>query len=68
MVAGFGAYGVTSGQSTFFCKYKYVVMNTLSEEFELELKSSDVDDTSKIIPIYFEGDLIEVPAGSDFVI
>ena len=68
MVAGFGAYGITSGQSSFFVKYKYVVMNTPSEEFEVEIKSSEVDETTKIANIFFEGDLIEVPAGSDFVI
>lgn len=68
MVAGFGAYGITSGQSSFFVKYKYVVMNTPSEEFEVEIKASEVDETTKIANIFFEGDLIEVPAGSDFVI
>lgn len=25
MVAGFGVYGLTSGQSNFFCRYKYIV-------------------------------------------
>ena len=68
MVAGFGAYGITSGQTSFFVKYKYVVMNTPSEEIEVEIKSADVDEQTKIAPIYFEGDLIEVPAGTDFVI
>ena len=68
MVAGFGTYGITSGQSSFFCKYKYIVMNTPSEEFEVEIKSSDVDETTKVAPIYFEEDLVEVPAGTDIVI
>lgn len=39
-----------------------------SEEFEVEIKASEVDETTKIANIFFEGDLIEVPAGSDFVI
>jgi hypothetical protein len=34
MVAGFGVYGITSGQSSFFVRYKYVVMNTPSDEIE----------------------------------
>jgi hypothetical protein len=34
MVAGFGVYGLTSGQNNFFVKYKYVLQNTPSEEFE----------------------------------
>ena len=45
-----------------------MVNNTPSEEFEVELKSSDVDETTKIASIYFDEDLIEVPAGTDFVI
>ena len=68
MVAGFGTYGVTSGQSNFFCRYKYVVQNTPSEEIEVELKSSDLDEQTKTIPIMFDGDLIEVAAGTDFTI
>jgi hypothetical protein len=32
MVAGFGVYGLTSGQQNFFCKYKYVAQNNPSEE------------------------------------
>ena len=43
-------------------------MNTPSEEFEVEIKANEVDETTKIANIFFEGDLIEVPAGSDFVI
>ena len=68
MVAGFGVYGITSGQNTFFVKYKYVVMNTPSDEFDTEIKSTDVDDTSKIAQVMFEGDLVEVPAGTDITI
>jgi hypothetical protein len=34
MVAGFGVYGITSGQNSFFVRYKYVLMNTPSEEIE----------------------------------
>jgi len=44
MVAGFGVYGVTSGQSNFFCRYKYIIMNTASEEFEVEILSTEVDE------------------------
>ena len=68
MVAGFGVYGITSGQNTFFAKYKYIVMNTPSEDFDTEIKSTDIDETTKIAPVLFEGDLIEVPAGTDFTI
>lgn len=60
MVSGFGTYGITSGQSTFFCRYKYIVANTSSEEVEVEVRSSDVDETTKVAPIYFEDDLVEV--------
>ena len=37
MVAGFGVYGLTSGQNSFFCKYKYVNNNNPSDEMEVEI-------------------------------
>jgi hypothetical protein len=32
------------------------------------MKSSEVDETSKIATIFFPGDMVEVPAGTDFTI
>jgi PHR domain len=43
-------------------------MNTASEEFELEINNTDVDEQTKIMPITFEGDMIEVGAGVDFTV
>lgn len=68
MVAGFGIYGLTSGQGNCFVRYKYVVMNTPSEEVELEINAAEVDETTKIMPIMFDGDMIEVGAGVDFTV
>ncbi len=68
MVAGFGVYGVTSGQQSFFCKYKYVVSNNPSEEFEKEITANEVDEQSKIHTILFDGEMVEVPAGTDFTV
>ena len=44
MVAGFGVYGLTSGQASFFVRYKYVVQNTPSDEYEVEVMSTEVDE------------------------
>jgi hypothetical protein len=44
MVAGFGIYGLTSGQSNFFVRYKYVLLNTPSDEYEVEVQSTEVDE------------------------
>lgn len=30
--------------------------------------STEIDDASKIYPVMFEGDMVEVPAGTDFAI
>jgi hypothetical protein len=30
--------------------------------------STEIDDTSKIYPVMFEGDMVEVPAGTDLVV
>ena len=49
-------------------RYKYVVQNTASDEVEQEIMSSEVDETLKIYPLMFEGDMIEVPAGTDFTV
>ena len=68
MVCGFGIYGLTSGQQNYFVRYKYVVQNTASDEVEQEIMSSEVDETLKIYPLMFEGDMIEVPAGTDFTV
>jgi hypothetical protein len=68
MVAGFGVYGLTSGQQNFFVRYKYVVQNTPSDEIELEVMSTEIDETTKVFPVMLEGDMVEVPAGTDFVI
>lgn len=66
MVAGFGVYGLTSGQNNFFCKYKYVVGTTPSEELETEITSNEIDETTKIYTVMFDGEMVEVPAGTDF--
>ena len=63
MVAGFGVYGLTSGQSSFFCRYKYVVQNTPSDEYEVEVMCTEIDETTKIYGVMFEGDMVEVAAG-----
>ena len=68
MVAVFGTYGLTSGQGNFFVRYKYVVQNSPSDEVEVEVMSTEVDETTKIYPVMFDGDMIEVPAGTDFTI
>jgi hypothetical protein len=68
MVAGFGAYGLTSGQQNYFVRYKYVVQNAPSDEFVVEISSNEVDEQLKIYPLMFEGEMIEVPAGTDFTI
>jgi len=44
MVSGFGVYGLTSGQQNFTVRYKYVVMNTPSEEIEAEVNNAEVDE------------------------
>lgn len=43
-------------------------MNTSSDEIEQEVRSSEVDEQTKVLPIMFPGDLIEVPAGTDITI
>eukprot|EP00347_Sterkiella_histriomuscorum_P014554 403360432 len=68
MVAGFGTYGLTSGQQNFFVRYKYLLQNVASEENVVEVMSSEIDDQTKIYPIMFEGDMLEVPAGTDLTI
>jgi hypothetical protein len=49
-------------------RYKYIVQNTPSEEIEVEVMSSEVDDQTKVYPVMFEGDMVEVPAGTDITI
>lgn len=44
------------------------MQNTPSDEFEVEVMSTEIDETSKIFPVMFEGDMVEVPAGTDLVI
>ena len=68
MVAGFGVYGLTSGQQNFFCKYKYVVQNNPSEEIEIEITYYEIDEQTKIFKIIFDGEMVEVPAGTDFTV
>ncbi len=68
MVAGFGVYGLTSGQGSFLCRYKYVVMNTSSDEIEVEVMQSEVDEQTKIYPIMFDGEMVEVQAGVDLTV
>jgi hypothetical protein len=68
MVAGFGIYGLTSGQTNFFCRYKYIVGTTPSDEFETEITSNEVDEQTKIYTIMFDGEMVEVPGGTDITI
>mmetsp|Transcript_8327 Transcript_8327/g.7717 ORF Transcript_8327/g.7717 Transcript_8327/m.7717 type:complete len:98 (-) Transcript_8327:128-421(-) len=68
MVSGFGVYGITSGQQNFFLKYKYVIMNSPSDEHEVEMMISEMNDQTKVYTVMLEGDMIEVPAGMDFTI
>lgn len=49
-------------------KYKYVVMNTASDEMEIEVNNADVDEQTKVYEISFDNELIEVPAGADFTV
>ena len=44
MVAGFGVYGLISGPASYFVRYKYIVMNSPSDEIEVEVMSSEVDE------------------------
>lgn len=44
MVAGFGAYGLTSGQSNLFVRYKYIVQNSPSDEYVVEISNNEVDE------------------------
>jgi hypothetical protein len=43
-------------------------LNTPSDEIEVEVMCAEIDEQSKIYPIMFEGDMIEVPAGTDFTV
>ncbi len=67
MVAGFGAYGVTSHHSKYTCRYKYLLGNTPSDEIEVEIINQDVDDKLKTYPVMFD-EMIEVPAGTGFTV
>lgn len=42
------------------------MQNNPSEEFEVEITSNEVDEQTKIYNIMFDGDMVEVPAGTDF--
>lgn len=44
MVAGFGVYGLTSGQTNFYMKYKYVYLGSPSDEKEVEMMQSEMDE------------------------
>ena len=68
MVSGFGVYGITSGQGNFYLKYKYVYMNSPSEEVQVEMMTQEMDEQTKVYQVLFEGDMIEVGAGTDFTI
>lgn len=68
MVAGFGIYGLISGPTTFSVRYKYIVGNSPGEEIEVEVMASEVDEQTKIYPLMFEGEMLEVQAGTDFTI
>jgi len=60
MVAGFGVYGLYSGQANFFVQYKYTIGDTFTNEYEIEVMSVDVDPKTHIYPLMFEAGLVEV--------
>ena len=68
MMAGFGLYGLTTGQTNFYVRYRIVVGNNSGEEIEKEIQSSEVDEQTKIFQVMLDGDLTEVPAGVDVTI
>jgi hypothetical protein len=68
MVAGFGVYGLTSGQQNFFCKYKYTTGSNTSEEIDHEITANEVNEQTKVYTVMLDGDMIEVPAGTDFTV
>ena len=68
MVAGFGVYGLTTGQQNFFCKYKYTLGTTPSDEIDTEITANEVNEQTKIGMVMFDGEMIEVPASTDFTI
>jgi hypothetical protein len=68
LVAGFGTYGASSGQNSFLVRYKYVVQGTPSEEYEVEVMNTEIDEATKSYAVMFEGEMVEVPAGTDFII
>lgn len=43
-------------------------MNTASDEIEIEIMNSEMDEQTKIVPVMIEGDMIEVGAGVDFTV
>ena len=45
-----------------------MVANTPSDELEAEITNNEVDEQTKIYTIMFDGEMIEVPAGTDFTI
>lgn len=65
MVIGFGVYGLTGMVGSYYLKYKYVIMNTASPELELEIQAHEIDESKKIYMVQLEGDMIEVPPGTD---
>lgn len=68
LVAGFGVYGPTTGQASFCVKYRYSVGNDMCADIDIEALSSEVDEKTKIYPLMFEANLVEVPAGTDFTV
>lgn len=68
MVAGFGTYGIYNNPQKFLIRYKFVVQNQPTDETEVEVDLNSMNPGTKIYPIMLDGDLIEVPAGTDFVI
>jgi len=69
MVAGFGVYGLSAvGYATFTVQYKYSIMGQLTNEIETECLQADMDEKTKICPIMFQDGLVEVKAGSEFIV
>ena len=68
MVAGFGIYGIVSGQSQFVCKYKYLINSEPSDEMEQEVMTAEIDPQTRIYPLMFDDDLVEIPAETTFTV
>ena len=68
MIAGFGVYGLTTGEQNFACRYKLIVGSDSGEEVEVPVLSSDVDQKTRMWRLIFEGEMVELQPGITFTI